>query len=150
MGFARRLFVVAVVGLMTGCAMVAPQPGDLTKTRPTDPRSEVKEIQVPRDEFTRRISQPESMNNIRLVRVYLKSAADGEVPEYKIFNLQTGGPYSLLGLQNGDVLISAQNFVVRQPFQFVEFVKLMSGEPSPTIQIRRGVVPLELRYKFEG
>jgi type II secretory pathway component PulC len=46
--------------------------------------------------------------------------------------------YQLLGFENADVIISAHGFVIRDPRVFPEYIGLLKGQPSGSIEIRRG------------
>jgi general secretion pathway protein C len=67
-------------------------------------------------------------------------------PEYRIFGIRPDSVYSLLGLENADVIIAANGYIIDSPGKFPKYVSLLSEEKGGEVIIRRGGELLELRY----
>ena len=46
--------------------------------------------------------------------------------------------YGLIGLENGDVIVAANRYLIKNPAQFPAFVQLLASQNEATIEIRRG------------
>ena len=98
-----------------------------------------KEIVVPRAELVRRLKERGVADGVRLIPILKGQSYEGDAtPEYRIFGVKGQGVYQLLGLENADVIVSAHGFVIRDPRVFPEYVMLLKGQPSGSIEIRRG------------
>ena len=53
-------------------------------------------------------------------------------PEYRVFEVKKGSVYDALGLQNADILVAADDYIIRSTIVFTEFVKLI-----PSRRLRR-------------
>lgn len=83
----------------------------------------------------------------RLVPVFA-SVSSRESFEYRIFDLKPGTPYELLGLQNSDIIVAANHYLIKRPEQFYQFVQLLRAENDALIEIRRGGEGRLLKYSF--
>ena len=76
------------------------------------------------------------------------SVSTVESYEYRIFDISEHGVYSLLGLENSDIIVAANRYLIRNPAQFPAFVQLLANENNATIEIRRGGEARLLKYTF--
>ncbi len=107
------------------------------------------EISVPRLELARRIRERGTGEGVRLIPILKGQSYEMETtPEYRIFNVKKGGVYELLGLKNADVIISAHDYVIRDPRAFPQYIALLKGQQSSSIEIRRDGSPLLLAIKI--
>jgi type II secretory pathway component PulC len=82
-----------------------------------------------------------------LVPIY-ESVASRQSYEYRVFDVRPGSVYSLLGIENSDVLVAADGYLIKKPEQFVMYVQLLQKENEANIEIRRGGEPKLLKYSF--
>lgn len=86
-------------------------------------------------------------NPVRLVPVY-QSVSTTESYEYRIFDVGESSVYSLLGLENSDIIVAADRYLIKNPAQFPAFVQLLVNENEASIEIRRGGEARLLKYRF--
>ena len=104
-----------------------------------------KEIVVARQELVRRLQERGVADGVRLVSILKSQSYEGDTaPEYRIFGVKSQSVYELLGLENADVVVSAHGFVIRDSRVFPEYVALLRGQSSGSIEIRRRGRPLLL------
>jgi type II secretory pathway component PulC len=84
---------------------------------------------------------------VRLVPVY-QSVSSTQTYEYRLFDVSPDGVYGLLGLENSDIIVAADRYLLKNPNQFPAFVRLLSNENEATIEIRRGGEGRLLKYSF--
>jgi type II secretory pathway component PulC len=89
----------------------------------------------------------QGVNTIRLVPVY-DSVNVSQSYSYRLFDVQEGSAYSLLGLQTSDVVVAADRYLIKRPDQFPQFVSLLAGVNEATIEIRRGGESKLFKYNF--
>ena len=91
-----------------------------------------------------------SSDSFRLVEVYRRNQEFGNaVPEYRIFDVDTGSTLDLLGLKNGDLLRAANGYAVYNIAGFREFARLLSREEGVTFDIVRAGHPLRVEVRIE-
>lgn len=139
----------AVSACMTGTA----NRGDLPSRKIDDlrlakPELKVVTRRVPRDRYLQAVENQTTLRSIRLVPI-LKNAAGGTpIPEYRVFDIQPDSAYTLLGLENADILVAAEGFVVLEPEIFPQYVSLLREQQNARIEIRRANQPLVLDVQF--
>lgn len=102
-------------------------------------------ISIDRSKLKSLLSRADSADRIRLVELF---SGSNVTPRYRVLNFEPNGAYSLLGLKIGDVILAADNFIIKDPALFPKFVGLMSETPSATIHILRGGKELLLTYSI--
>jgi type II secretory pathway component PulC len=140
-----RPFVGVALGIslfLTGCSPLGFFAGKgATKGQPRILPSDIarKEIVIARQELIRRLQERGVADGVRLIPILKGQSYETDTtPEYRIFGLKSQSVYQLLGLENADVIVSAHGFVIRDPRVFPEYVTLLKGQPSGSIEIRRG------------
>lgn len=104
-----------------------------------------KEMSVPRSEFVKRLREQGTVDGVRLIPILKGQSYEVHAfPEHRLFGVKKGSVYELLGLQNADVIVSAQGFIIRDPRIFPEYVALLKNQPEAVIEIRREGRPLLL------
>jgi len=152
----NRLVTVLFVGLVllasTACSSKLPPPKGLQEPvkleaiRGYNPDPQVVEIEVNRQEYIDAVREPGMLSNIRLIRVFShQSTTVGDAPEYRVFDIQPGSPYWLLGLRVGDVLVAVEGWVLIDPERFAPYVKMLQVENGTELEVRREDHPLLLR-----
>lgn len=145
-----RFYFLAVICLINGCASPKVSPSSVPEkfdtsryyARSTDNIAR-QEISLDRTKLKSMLSRADSADRIRLVELF---SGSNVTPRYRVLNFEPNGAYSLLGLKIGDVILAADNFIIKDPALFPKFVGLMSEAPSSTIHILRGGKELILSY----
>ena len=143
---AGPMFGMAMI--FSGCSAMNPwSKEELSsgQTRILPPEIAKKEISVARVELLKRLRERGTPDGVRLIPILKGQSYEIQpFPEYRIFGVKTGSVYELLGLQNADIVVSAQGFVIRDPRVFPEYVSLLRNQPDAAIEVRREGRPLLL------
>jgi type II secretory pathway component PulC len=143
----RFLFAAMVLFAGIGCATSRPsEPKRIDEIRPIPPALRVTTYTLQRRDLQSTLSKGAD-NTIRLVPIY-ESVASRQSYEYRVFDVRPGSVYSLLGIENSDVLVAADGYLIKKPEQFVMYVQLLQKENEANIEIRRGGEPKLLKYSF--
>lgn len=138
---------IALGGGAIGCGPTSPpQPKFIEDIRPIPPAMKEVSFAIQRRDFEHALEQ-EGEAPPRLVPVFA-TVASRESYEYRIFDLKPGSPYELLGLQNSDIIVAANRYLIKRPDQFQTFVQLLRVENEAAIEIRRGGEARLLKYSF--
>jgi type II secretory pathway component PulC len=139
------LFVVCVVAI-SGCLATAPkEPKMIDDIRPVSPVLKATNYSIQRKDLTESLSRSQE-NTIRLVPV--TTVASTTTFEYRLFDVKQSSVFQLLGLENHDVLIAVNRYLIKRPEQFNGFVQLLASEDEATIEIRRGGEGKLFKYSF--
>lgn len=90
------------------------------------------EVQVKRSQMLE-VLKNQNLNRARLVPVF---SHDGPA-SYRLFDVQPGSVFSMLGLSNADMVLAADDFVISSWTQFFEFLSVLPQEKEANIRIRR-------------
>jgi len=146
----KKVFALALVALSAGALGCGPanppQPKFIEDIRPIPPAMKEVSFAIQRKDFERALEQ-EGEAPPRLVPVFA-TVASRESYEYRIFDLKPGSPYELLGLQNSDIIVAANRYLIKRPDQFQSFVQLLRIENEASIEIRRGGEARLFKYSF--
>jgi hypothetical protein len=104
-----------------------------------------KEIAINRGEFKNILVKGPGVMRIRLIELF--SGANTR-PRYRVMGYDKMGPYEMLDIQPGDVLLAANNYVMMNPSLFPDFVRLLSDTNGGTVHILRHGRELILNYKI--
>jgi hypothetical protein len=139
------LGVAVVLCGILGCAPTPPpEPKRIDEIRPVPPAHRVTTYSLQRRDLQALFSKGTD-NTIRLVPIY-ESSASRASHEYRLFDTRPGSVYALLGLENSDVLVAADGYLIKKPEQFVVYVQLLTKQNEATIEIRRGGEPRLFKY----
>jgi membrane-associated protease RseP (regulator of RpoE activity) len=141
--------VIFSVGLLcaTGCINHEPlQPRRIEEIRPNPPLFKSISLTLQRRDFVSQLGR-RGDNTIRLVPVF-QSAVSPESYVYRVFDVKPKSVYTLLGLQNSDIIVAVDGFLVRKPEQFVAYTQLLQNEDASTVEIQRSGEAILLRYTF--
>lgn len=146
----RSCGVMAMVLLSVlggGCATQrAREPKFIDDIRPIPPALKVISYTIQRRDLQNALIRIRE-HSVRLVPVY-QSVSTTESYEYRIFDVGQGSVYSLLGLENSDIIVAASRYLIKNPAQFPAFVQLLVNENEASIEIRRGGEARLLKYRF--
>ncbi len=144
--FCRVIFLGAAL-CSTGCINHEPvQPKRIEEIRPNPPLFRSVSLTLQRRDFISQLGR-RGDNTIRLVPVF-QSAVSPESYVYRVFDVKPKSVYTLLGLQNSDIIVAVDGFLVRKPEQFVAYTQLLQNEDSSTVEIQRSGEAILLRYTF--
>lgn len=151
MGTIARLILLALLAsLIGGCApRVKPEQKavQISTIRPTPPERKEVVLEVSRERLLEALNGKPGLNTMRLVRVFNgQPSISSLLPEYRLFDIKSHSAYELLGLRNGDVLVSANDYVLFEPGIFFQYVSLFREASDPFIEIRRSGKPVLIRY----
>ena len=141
------LCLVAVGFLGVGCsASSIREPKFIDDIRPVPPPMKVLHYSIQRKDLQDALVQ-QGINTIRLVPVFDNLSAS-QTYSYRLFDVQEGSAYSLLGLQSSDVVVAADRYLIKRADQFPSFVGLLAGVDEASIEIRRGGESKLFKYSF--
>lgn len=134
--------------LLTSCtARTALDERRLSALNPTATQIESHEITVQRAELKKALFDTARVERLRVIEVFASPIARGSYPEYRLFEIEPGSVYQLLGLQNADILVGVNDYIVANPGVFKKFVYLLPQEKEAQIEVRRGNQPMLFHYK---
>lgn len=98
------------------------------------------------------------INSVRVIEIFQRRAKleARNYPMYRIFDIQKGVAYDMLGLKNNDVIVSAGGYVIQDGMQFKEYVNVLekvydnrkNEKELPCIEIIRDGIPYKFIYYF--
>ena len=131
---------------IVGCAPPAPrEPKFIDEIRPVSPMLKATNYSIQRKDLVDALKRSQE-NTVRLVPI--TTVSNSATYEYRLFEIKPSGVYQLLGLENADVLIAVNRYVIKRPDQFSAFVQLLAAEDEATIEIRRGGEGKLFKYNF--
>ena len=145
----KRLIIAAIATTFSLGACIKPsavEPRFISDIRPVPPTHKVVSYSIQRQDLRKALTRLRE-SPIRLVPVF-QSVSTTESFEYRIFDIDGGGVYGLLGLENSDIIVAANEFLIKDPKQFPLFVQLLERENTATIEIRRNGEARLLKYAF--
>lgn len=140
------VFFMALIGI-AGCAAIqSREPKFIDDIRPVPPALKVVNYSIQRKDLQDALGRTKE-NAIRLVPVY-QNVSVRDTFEYRLFDVKESSAYALLGLQNSDIVVAADRYLIKRPEQFPVFVQLLSGMNESSIEVRRGGEARLFRYTF--
>jgi type II secretory pathway component PulC len=143
----RIVAVLLVVLLCSGCSLLwkrSSLQGDPVPKPAARGITEIK-IEIPKERYSQYLQRGESLNRVRLVPVYSRGGSSGE---FRIFDVKQGSVFELLGIENLDIVVAANGFVIPGGNVFWQYLVMMSDMPEGSIEIRRNGIPFLMKYKF--
>ncbi len=146
-----KLSSTAFLLILLAFASCAPKnvvtPMRISSVRGMIPGTEVINKKVSRSEYKKSLAGVKAFDRLRLVQLMTRSQND-ELPENRLFDIMPGTPAVLLGLQNADILIAANDYVIHSPLKFKQYLILLQNEKTAEIEIRRDEHPIIFKYEF--
>jgi type II secretory pathway component PulC len=141
------VLVCLVALLFQGCVSAGVKsPKFIEDVRPILPSLKVISYTIQRRDLQDTLTKIRE-NPIRLVPVF-QTVSSTESYEYRIFDITRSSVYGLLGLENSDIIVAANRYLIKNPAQFPAFVQLLANENEATIEIRRGGEARLHKYSF--
>lgn len=72
----------------------------------------------------------------------------GKIIGFRISEIKLGGVFSLIGIQNGDVLLRVNDYEINSPEKGVQLLTGLRGESRISLDIIRNGQPLKLQYQI--
>lgn len=72
----------------------------------------------------------------------------GKLSGFKVSELKTGGVFNVIGLQDGDVVLSINDYRLESPGKVAQILSGLRGETEVKVDILRGKQPRTLRYQI--
>lgn len=96
------------------------------------------------------------LNSVRVIEIFQRKAKleSRNYPMYRLFDVKPGAAYELLGLKDGDVIVSAAGYVIQDSTQFKHYINVLeeihdnNKEEKPNIEIIRGGIAYNFIYYF--
>ena len=133
--------------VFSGCFDIQkPSPKRIEEVRPNPPTFKSISLSIQRHDLKELLSR-RGDNSIRLVPVFTTPTAS-ESYVYRLFDVKPRGVYALLGLQNSDLVMAVDGFLIKRPEQFVAYTELLQNEDSSTIEVQRNGEAILLRLNF--
>lgn len=147
----RSILLKACAGVLvltTGCFLPTKesQPKKIEEIRPTPPVFKSISFTIQRKDYIAQLSRVGD-NTVRLVPVF-QSAIASESYVHRVFDVKPKSVYTLLGINNTDIIVAVDGYLIRKPEQFVKYIELLQSEDSAAIEIIRGGESMLLRYSF--
>jgi len=104
-------------------------------------------------EDLRRAQSNTDINRLRILKITMaanEAASQDPIPQYRIFDVREDSVGELLGIENADVLVAANGYIVYHPDQFMRYLASLPISTGTFIEIRREGRPLLLKYEFAG
>ena len=150
----KQVACVIIFLVCTGCSLLSPFGGKPLEKNHYRDRSllemmnelpTVVEKPVSRVALQSAVQEAGKVSGPRVVPIFRRDARV-VFPEHRIFELREDGPLSLLGLQNGDILLGVNDRVLVQPETFLGlYPSAVLQDGKSQFVVRRGEQLLELQ-----
>lgn len=74
--------------------------------------------------------------------------SDGKLSGFKVSEIKSKGVFSLIGLQDGDVVLSINEYKLDSPGKVAQILGGLKGESEVKVDVLRGAQPRTLRYQI--
>ena len=96
------------------------------------------------------------VNSVRVIEIFQRKAKQEArtYPMYRLFDVKKGAAYDILGLKDGDIIVSAAGYVIQDGSQFKNYINVLedvydnSKKDKPNIEILRDGIPFNFIYYF--
>ncbi len=105
------------------------------------------DIVVDKSEYKERLTNG-TKNVVRLVQVFRKNTSPDILNEYRFLDIKEGSVYELLKLENLDILVAADDYVVPSQETFWQYLNLIKDFKNASIEVRRDGKPMLMKYSF--
>lgn len=148
--YLNKLLILLLALSFSGCSLVTggKDPVQPPETRRLPDSIETVDLTIPRGQIEERAASGGDINRVRFVEVFRRGQTASDVPEYRVFNVQPGSLYELVGLRTSDIIVSASNRTIFKSDGLPQYIRLLERVEMPQIEIRRAGKPILLRYSF--
>jgi hypothetical protein len=98
-------------------------------------------------DFKTSLGTGRGVHGARFIEVF---RSEGGPPEWRIFDVHPGDPYGLIGVEDGDILVAANDWMIFDPQRFRAYVELLPSGFDASIFLRRAGILIELQPEMAG
>lgn len=143
LGYSLTLLCVA-----TGCSVFNPShdipaPVPMARYNPSSDAALIVPKTIKRTALNKALASNQPARVVELL--YGKNASPG-YKQYRLFGVKPGSTYDLLGLENADIILAANGYVLHSQDKLPKFLALLPGEKRATIDIRRAGQAVRFAY----
>ncbi len=120
----------------------------IDQVRPKGAAIQEEQIEVSKKLYQQVLHGGGSYTKARMVEVFTRDAQSG-VKEYRLFGIQPGSLYDLLGLRNVDILVAANGYVVPEQGLFWQYLQILPNQKDAFIEIKRAGKSMIFKYTFK-
>ncbi len=144
-----KLFLFLLILLCSACSSTQSGEGlKIDQVRPKGESIQEELVEVDKKMYQQVIHGGGSYTKARMVEVFTRESQNG-VKEYRLFGIQPGSLYDLLGLRNVDILVAANGYIVPEQGVFWTYLQIIPNQKDAFIEIKRAGKSMILRYKFK-
>ena len=150
---ARLIITLCLFFCLAACTSVKNKPVDTTAAssgqgnRSYPENIRVIENIVKRDQYENALKFGGNLNRIRLPEIYVRGL-EGNEKQYRFFDVKPNSVYEMLGIENADVLVSVEGYMVPNQEGFYGYISLLHKEKMSNIEVLRNGAPLLLKNTF--
>jgi type II secretory pathway component PulC len=142
----KSFFVIFPLLFVTACNMrAAPAPIHRFDAAKENFKGSVEEVLVSKEDLSAGLKN-DVLSRLRMIPLTKAQSDANQFPEYRIFEVRKGSPYDLLKLQDNDVILSAEEYVIPDPRVFFTYISIMPKLGKGSIEIKRRGELLQYRY----
>lgn len=147
----KQIFFIIVASLtLCNCSHKIPLQTNINLIRPTPDHIKTINIEIPVDSYKDALKDQDLVRRVRLVPILQREGQKNSIPEYRLFSITPDGPAGMVGLQNADILVAANDYVIYEPEKFKAYLNLLATEKDASIEIRREEQPVKLSIHFKS
>ena len=149
--FLKMMVGLVLIGMIGGCSVFSKPDLEQSRVKVASKEAVVKEIVVSRADLKRALGHEIKTNKLRAVEVFQNSGGVGVTPShsnFRLFDIEDGSVYALIGLANADVLVAINERVVVSPQVLGQVVKMMPSVNSVLFEILRGGKSILLKIRI--
>ncbi len=143
------LFICLTACSSTNKGNTVPVKLDSLRGAPPPGMKQIEKI-VDRKAYSKLIQTEGDLNSARLVEVFNRNKEGAGPQEFRILDVQRGSAYEFIGLQNADVIVATDGYVVPDQSMFWNYMLLIQSFEEAKIELRRDNNPTMLRVIFKG
>ncbi len=147
----QRAIILGVLLFCAGCSRSSNLgERNIERLRAAPPANlRVVELTINRAKLKTALEDTALVHRLRVVETFASSVeVQAAMPRYRVFGVESGSVYELLGLQNADLLVAANDRVLANLEVFKQYVQLLPAAEEAKIEIERGKEPIAMNYKF--
>lgn len=147
-----NVILFSLVTFVVGCSSSGGGSGrKLSELRTPPAEMQKVEKEISKSEFKEALGRSVDNATLRVIEVFYGAGQfNPPYPHYRIFGIGAGSVYELLGVENGDVLVALNGYIVANPNVFAQYVSLLTKEEGAEIEVIRQMKPTTITIKFSG
>jgi type II secretory pathway component PulC len=147
------IIMLAYMMSLSGCTTFSSEPATLQAVKlelvnPNYKTQEETKVVVSKDDIRRALAGNSPVGSTRLIELVYRPDEAKPYPEYRIFGIQKDSIYEVLGLEDSDIIVAANGYILPNSRVFPSFLELLPKQENASIFIRREGKPILLAYEF--